>query len=143
MRLANPAIRFNLILTAIVLVFNFFSASAQQSQVTDSIIQLYNKETSLPEKARLAGELSQIFMAIDTLSSEKWGNQAIEDAGTPAAETPAATPQEPAAQEPAPAQPAEQPATQGEAPAEPAEQPVTEEETPAQPAEEQPAAEQP
>jgi tetratricopeptide (TPR) repeat protein len=80
MRLTNPAIRFNLILTALLLVFNIFSASAQQSQVTDSIIQLYNKETSLPEKARLAGELSQIFMAIDTLSSEKWGNQAIEDA---------------------------------------------------------------
>jgi Tetratricopeptide repeat len=63
-------------------VFILFSNNsfAQQEQVTDSVTKLYNKEQKLTEKARLAGELSQIFMAIDTLKSDYWGNKALEDA---------------------------------------------------------------
>lgn len=64
----------------LLLITGFQPAAAQQTQVTDSLHKLYQKSTDLPEKARLAGELSQIFMAIDTLRSEQWGNQAIEDA---------------------------------------------------------------
>jgi len=80
MRSDNCAGLLSLLMTALLILSSFCQVSGQQSQVTDSIIQRYHKETSLPEKARLAGELSQIFMAIDTLSSEKWGTQAIEDA---------------------------------------------------------------
>ena len=53
---------------------------AQKIQITDSVMKVYEKETKLTEKARLAGELSQMFMAIDTLKSDYWGNKALEDA---------------------------------------------------------------
>lgn len=56
------------------------SAAAQQSTITDSLLKAYQKEKSLPKKAKIAGELSQIYMSMDTLAAEKWGNQAIEDA---------------------------------------------------------------
>lgn len=56
------------------------SAIAQQTAVTDSVMKLYEKEQKLIEKARLAGELSQMFMAIDTLKSDYWGNKALENA---------------------------------------------------------------
>jgi Tetratricopeptide repeat len=54
--------------------------TAQQTQITDSVMKRYDKEQKLTEKARLAGELSQMFMAIDTLKSDYWGNKALEDA---------------------------------------------------------------
>lgn len=43
-------------------------------------MKAYSRETKLTEKARMAGELSQMFMAIDTLQSDYWGNKALEDA---------------------------------------------------------------
>jgi Tetratricopeptide repeat len=56
------------------------NVNAQPTQFVDSVAKLYKKEQKLPEKARLAGELSQIYMAMDTLQSEYWGNKALEDA---------------------------------------------------------------
>jgi tetratricopeptide (TPR) repeat protein len=71
-------------LICLLLLFLFFAgihdAVAQHSPITDSVTKLYKKEQKLVEKARLAGELSQIFMAIDTLQSDYWGGKALEDA---------------------------------------------------------------
>lgn len=56
------------------------AAPAQQTQITDSVMKAYDKESNLTVKAKMAGELSQMFMAIDTLKSDYWGNKALEDA---------------------------------------------------------------
>jgi hypothetical protein len=66
--------------TAIFFFLLMPALKSQSVKVTDSIIKLYNKEQKLTEKASLAGELSQIYMAIDTLQSDYWGNKALEDA---------------------------------------------------------------
>lgn len=65
-------------ITAFNILLN--TSVAQQAKFVDSVTALYKKEQKLTEKARLAGELSQIYMAIDTLQSDYWGNKALEDA---------------------------------------------------------------
>ena len=63
-----------------LIAFISLTAQAQQIQITDSVMKAYDKESKLTEKAKMAGELSQMFMAIDTLKSDYWGNKALEDA---------------------------------------------------------------